>query len=73
MSPGQIRYALVTNDQGGILDDVLVYHLADAAETPYYQMVVNASNRAEDLGHLARSHRRRRPTSISSIGRTKPP
>ena len=30
MRPGQIRYALVTNEQGGILDDVLVYHL----ETP---------------------------------------
>ena len=30
MKPGQVRYALVTNDDGGILDDVLVYHLADA-------------------------------------------
>src|SRR4029077_7245168 len=29
MRPGQIRYALVTNDEGGILDDVLVYRLAD--------------------------------------------
>ena len=27
-SRGQIRYALVTNEAGGILDDVLVYHLA---------------------------------------------
>jgi aminomethyltransferase len=24
MTPGQIRYSLVTNDEGGILDDVLV-------------------------------------------------
>ena len=30
MAAGQIRYALVTNDSGGILDDVLVYRLADA-------------------------------------------
>ena len=29
MPPGQVRYSLVTNDQGGILDDVLVYRLAD--------------------------------------------
>jgi aminomethyltransferase len=54
MSPGQIRYALVTNDIGGILDDVLVYRLpqesaGDEAEKnqPAYLMVVNASNRSK--------------------------
>ena len=46
MAPGQIRYAVVTNHEGGILDDVLVYHLSDRQTSePYYQMVVNASNR----------------------------
>lgn len=45
LSPGQIRYGLVTNDDGGILDDVLVYRLADAAGGTYHLMVVNASNR----------------------------
>ena len=45
LKPGRIRYSLVTNDSGGILDDVLVYHLRDAAEQSYYMMVVNASNR----------------------------
>ena len=30
MGPGKIRYSLVCNDSGGILDDVLVYHLQDA-------------------------------------------
>ena len=44
-APGQIRYALVTNEQGGILDDVLVYHLQDAAGGSYWLLVVNASNR----------------------------
>jgi aminomethyltransferase len=44
---GQIRYALVTNDSGGILDDVLVYHLADVGGNSYWLMVVNASNRAK--------------------------
>jgi aminomethyltransferase len=43
--PGRIRYGLVTNDAGGILDDILVYHLQDAAGGSYYLMVVNASNR----------------------------
>jgi aminomethyltransferase len=41
---GQIRYALVTNEAGGILDDVLVYRLDDA-----YLLVVNASNRLKIL------------------------
>ncbi|MBI3839806.1 MAG: glycine cleavage system aminomethyltransferase GcvT [Planctomycetia bacterium] len=45
MRPGQIRYALVTNDDGGILDDVLIYHLRDNRGQLYYQLVVNASNR----------------------------
>src|SRR5262245_53807907 len=33
---GQIRYALVTNEHGGILDDVLVYRFPDR-----YLLVVN--------------------------------
>lgn len=40
LEEGQIRYALVTNEQGGILDDVLVYRWPEA-----YALVVNASNR----------------------------
>ncbi len=45
VEPGRIRYSLMTRDDGGILDDVLVYHLADSAGTSHYSMVVNASNR----------------------------
>ncbi len=47
LSPGQIRYALVINEDGGILDDVLVYRLADVIGGTYYVMVVNASNRSK--------------------------
>ena len=51
MRPGQIRYGLVCNDRGGILDDVLVYRLAADQpvddDTPMFQVVVNASNRAK--------------------------
>lgn len=42
---GKIRYSLMTNESGGILDDVLVYHLPDLAGQPFHMMVVNASNR----------------------------
>ena len=52
MQPGQIRYSLMTNDAGGILDDVLLYRLGDGSggndEIPYL-LVVNASNRQKIL------------------------
>lgn len=39
---GQVRYSLVCNENGGVLDDVLVYRLPDR-----YMLVVNASNRTK--------------------------
>jgi aminomethyltransferase len=42
---GQIRYSLVTNDEGGILDDVLIGYYHDECGQPFYVLVVNASNR----------------------------
>lgn len=44
LQPGRICYALVTNEQGGILDDVLVYRLSDVQQLAF-QLVVNAGNR----------------------------
>ena len=56
MRPGQIRYGLVCNAAGGILDDVLVYRLPVGGpvedDTPTFQMVVNASNRAKIVDWL---------------------
>ena len=52
MKPGQIRYALVTGESGGILDDVLVYHLLHSRGASYYQLVVNASNREKIVAWL---------------------
>lgn len=46
LDEGRIRYSLMTNEDGGILDDVLVYHLPPAgAQSAQFMMVVNASNR----------------------------
>ena len=42
---GRIRYSLMCNEKGGILDDVLVYHLPDLNGGSFHMMVVNASNR----------------------------
>jgi aminomethyltransferase len=47
LAAGKIRYSLVTNEQGGILDDVLIYRLADPTGASFFQLVVNASNRAK--------------------------
>ena len=48
MAPGQCRYALVCNKEGGVRDDVLVYRL-DESE---FMLVVNASNREKLLEHF---------------------
>ena len=48
MCDGQVRYNLVCNAAGGILDDVLVYDWPGTQ----YSMVVNASNRLKIWRHL---------------------
>lgn len=48
MQPGQCRYSLVCNEQGGVRDDVLVYRMDDDD----FLLVVNASNREKILGHI---------------------
>ncbi|MBL9122003.1 MAG: glycine cleavage system aminomethyltransferase GcvT [Planctomycetaceae bacterium] len=56
LRPGQVAYSLVTNEAGGILDDVLVSHLVDAAGASYYLLVVNASNRAKIVAWIEQHH-----------------
>lgn len=47
MKDGQVRYGLVCNEAGGILDDILVYRW------PYgFAVVINASNREKILAWL---------------------
>lgn len=54
LATGRIRYSLVTNDSGGILDDVLVYHLETPSGRLYHMLVVNASNRQKILDWIQR-------------------
>jgi len=64
MELNQIRYSLVTNGQGGILDDVLVGYYHNETGQPFYVVVVNASNRQKIVDwvhrHLPR-HRAEAP------------
>ncbi len=48
MVPGQCRYSLVCNEQGGVRDDVIVYRIEDDD----FLVVVNASNRTKLLAHF---------------------
>jgi glycine cleavage system T protein (aminomethyltransferase) len=52
MGPGKIRYSLICREDGGILDDVLIYHLAAHSGGLYHLLVVNASNRQKILDWL---------------------
>ena len=45
LRPGRIQYALLCNDAGGIIDDVLVYVMPDSS----YLLVVNAGNQDGDF------------------------
>jgi len=63
MELGQIRYSLVTNDAGGILDDVLVGYYHNSHGQPFFLVVVNASNREKIVqwihAHLPRERAER--------------
>jgi aminomethyltransferase len=48
LDPGDAQYTLITNEDGGIVDDVIVYRL----DGHRYLVVVNASNREIDFAWL---------------------
>lgn len=45
---GRQRYALFTNDQGGILDDLMIVNMGD-----HFYIVVNAACKEADFAHMA--------------------
>jgi len=48
LEPGQVQYSLMCFENGGIVDDLLIYKFADR-----FMLVVNASNMEKDMNHLA--------------------
>lgn len=46
--PGKIQYSCFPNEQGGIVDDLLVYCFSEV----HFLLVVNASNMEKDWNHL---------------------
>jgi aminomethyltransferase len=48
IGPGGAQYTLLTNERGGIIDDLIVYEL----EPTRFLLIVNASNREADYGWI---------------------
>ncbi len=46
--PGKALYSCMLNDDGGVIDDLIVYGMAD----DWYRLVVNAATREKDLAWL---------------------
>jgi aminomethyltransferase len=49
LAPGRAHYAMLLNDEGGVIDDIFVYHMDDARR---WLVVVNAGNAAKDRAWL---------------------
>jgi aminomethyltransferase len=47
LSEGRVQYSAMCYDNGGIVDDLLVYHMGD-----HYMLVINAANIAKDIAWL---------------------
>lgn len=48
--PGKALYSCMLNEQGGVIDDLIVYYLRDN----FYRVVINSATRAKDLAWLDR-------------------
>jgi aminomethyltransferase len=64
LKPGRIQYALLCNEAGGIIDDVLVYAFAAGG----YLLVVNAGNQDGDFEWI-RSHASEGEAPVLNVGR----
>jgi aminomethyltransferase len=48
--PGRALYSCMLNERGGVIDDLIIYHM----DTVWYRLVVNAGTRDKDLAWLAK-------------------
>jgi aminomethyltransferase len=56
LAPGDAQYSLLPNEQGGVIDDIIVYRLPDE---PGYLVVVNAANHAKDVDWMQKQRETR--------------
>jgi aminomethyltransferase len=60
LRPGQQRYTQLLNDDGGIIDDLMVSRPAASEATGVLKLIVNAARKAVDFAHLLQ----RRPRGV---------
>ncbi len=65
LRPGRIQYALLCNEAGGIIDDVLLYAMPDSG----YLLVVNAGNQDGDFEWIRSQSTGRGWDSVFNVGR----
>jgi len=54
LSPGHGQYTFLLNDQGGVIDDLIVYHLHKTDAGDEFLLIVNAAKVDEDFAWLTR-------------------
>ena len=60
LAPGQQRYSQLLNEDGGIIDDLMLTRPASPAEVGRLMLVVNAARKEADYNHISE----RLPTSV---------
>ncbi len=65
LKPGKIRYALFTNDEGGVIDDLMITNVGE-----HLMIIVNAARRDIDLPHLRANLPSDGPAKVNIIERT---
>jgi aminomethyltransferase len=53
LAPGRQRYTQLLNEEGGILDDLMVTRSAEEAEDGVLMLIVNAACKEQDFAHIA--------------------
>ena len=51
-SPGKALYSAMLNEQGGVIDDLIVYLTGSSSQEQGYRLVVNAGTRDKDLAWM---------------------
>ncbi|MBX3069719.1 MAG: glycine cleavage system aminomethyltransferase GcvT [Thermomicrobiales bacterium] len=62
LEPGAAQYAMLTNEQGGVVDDIIIYR---EPSSDGYMVVVNASNKDKDVAWMQEWAARRNDLQVS--------
>jgi aminomethyltransferase len=61
LEPGDAQYSLLPNEEGGVIDDIIVYRLR---HEPGYFVVINAANHDKDIAWLEKQRERRNDLQV---------